>query len=83
MVKIPRYYEKWCAKHHPEEYFHYVTHIKQKQKNSAERKEANEKLKYQLEVEKRRNNPNRYLTKAQNRALLQSLKQKEIKRKLD
>lgn len=83
LVKIPRYYEKWCAKHHPEIYRRYVTEIKQKQKNNIERKAKNEELKFRKELENRKYNAFSYKNPNQRRAYLQKIKQKEIKRKLD
>lgn len=41
---IPRYYEKWFKKEHPEMWRHYVTHIKPKIIERAQRKEEKEQL---------------------------------------
>lgn len=40
---VPRYYEKWLSKHHPEDYIRYVTEVKTKQWEKGIRKAEKEK----------------------------------------
>lgn len=85
-VKIPRYYEKWLQKNHPEQYIRYVTKIKEKQKNNIERKTKNQELQYQKEIERRIHKDRNfaaYKDKNQQRAYILKIKQSLIKRKLD
>lgn len=42
---VPRYYEKWLAKHHPTEYSRYVTETKQKKIESASARAEVDRLK--------------------------------------
>lgn len=81
-TKIPRYYEKWFNKNHPEKYRHYIQNVKHKKITQAEKDLKNQEIQHQIEVAARNVQWN-YKNENQRRALINRLKQAEIKRKLD
>lgn len=85
-VKIPRYYEKWLLKNHPEKYIRYISETKQKQKLNTERKQLNQSLQYRKNLDRRiykEKNFDLPYNKNQQRNYVQTIKQSLIKRKLD
>lgn len=67
---IPRYYEKWLLKNHPESWRRYVTEIKQKRINEAEAREQRETERYWETSDKRRWNKPTLVTKKERKSAL-------------
>ena len=70
---IPRYYEKWLLKHHPDAWMTYVTQVKQKNMERSEALEKREQKRYWDQTDKRPWNKVQLITKTERRkAIIQN-----------
>lgn len=73
-TSIPRYYEKWLAKHKPNQYYSYVTRIKSERMAKAQEKSQEETKRYWQAMDKRARFKTPMITKAERKSSI--LKQK-------
>lgn len=81
-TQIPRYYEKWLLKNHPEVWWHYVTEVKQKKMNEGEAREQREQQRYWDQMDQRSWNKLPLITKLQRRKIIIEEKFKQLQKHL-
>nr|AVQ10170.1 putative replication initiation protein [Gokushovirinae environmental samples] len=79
---IPRYYEKWLLKHHPDKWMNYVTTIKQKRMNDGEARREREDLAFWKAMDKRDTYKTPLINKFQRRKLIIEDKFKKLQKHL-
>lgn len=75
---IPRYYEKWYEKHHPEKYWAYVSNIKNVRAEEAQRRAAEENRRF-FEVLHERNREKIVTTPLTQRQIKKIIKEQQFK----
>lgn len=81
-TSIPRYYEKWLFKEHPEAWMDYVTTIKQKRMNEGEAKHHREEDRYWKQMYRRHWNKTPLITKNRRRKIILESKFDKLQRHL-
>lgn len=75
---IPRYYEKWLAKHQPEAYIDYITNLKQQRMEKGEQKEQAQQKEYWQTMDQRAPLKTPLITKSERRSAILKQKFKQL-----